>query len=392
MPMKRTSARIRCLPCRPWLLALAWLLTGPWASGAAYGQGARDIVVGQLLSQDPALADAARELHRGAQACAQAIDAGSLQGRRLRIVTADDGGDPSRALERVQEMLARHHIAALLTPMGVRSNARLLPWASEAGLAVLAPFGTGAMSAQAARWPSAFFLRATPSTEALRLATQLQTVNVARVGIVYADDDLGREALILFEEALASVGMAQAVSLPLRAGAAAPAGVVAELRRQEVQAVLLGTVGEQTITMLRALAQGKASPAIAPYALSTAATPAVLAGAGPAAQGLVLSQVLPPPQASEQPVARAYREALRQQPGAGLATYTGFEGCVAVQVLAQVLRSYPDTTNRSGLLQALQRSRELDLGGWTIDLSDRQRPGSRYTDLVRIGPDGRWAR
>lgn len=48
--------------------------------------------------------------------------------------------------------------------------------------------------------------------------------------------------------------------------------------------------------------------------------------------------------------------------------------------------------SRTGVLQALKAAGRIDLGGFELDLSDRAKPGSRFTDIVYVGSDGRITR
>jgi len=348
-----------------------------------------DVVIGQIVSHADGLADVGREIGQGTQACVRAVNAsGGVRGRPLRLVSRDDGGEAGAALALSRELLARDEVVALLTPMGRAVNAELLPWATQEGLSVVAPYGAGALSSQAGALPTTFFLRTHPSVEALRLTTQLQTLGVDRAAILYSDDLLGRETLAEFEEAIASTGAAAIALVPLHGNRSAEA--VAALAKASPQAVLLATVGVQTQAVLRSLDDlARGGQKIVPYALSTAASEAELRAIGPAARWLVVAQVLPSLQATGIPVVKTYRSALRQV-GDLTPSYAGFEGCVAVLTLAKALRSSTEPLTRSGVAKTLRRVGVVDLGGWSVDLADRRRPGSRYTDITLIGPDGTW--
>lgn len=349
------------------------------------------IVIGQIVSRAPGLADTGREIAVGADACVMWVNAaGGVRGRSLRLVSGDDGGDPATLLPRAREMLANNAIAALLTPMGRSGNERVLPWAAQEGLAVIAPYGAGALSAQAATLSSTFFLRTHPSVEALRLTTQLESLGIDRIAVIYSDDELGRETLAAFEEAIASTGKAATALIPLRDTDAQAA--VQALDRSAAQAVLLATLGQQTQSVLRGLNQRpRDARRIVAYGLSSVASQHELRALGPAARGLVVSQVLPSPGAGALPLMKNYRAALR---GAGdpAPSYPSLEGCAAVLTLAQVLRKSNEALTRVGVLKALRGAGVVDLGGWSVDLADRQRPGSRFTDITLVGADGSWVR
>lgn len=355
----------------------------------------QEIVLGQVVSRAKGLATTGREIALGSRACADAVNAsGGVRGRLLRLLSVDDNGDPAMLLPRAKELLAREAIVALLTPMGRSGNGEVLPWAAVEGLAVVAPYGSGALATQAAALSSTFFLRTHPSVEALRLTTQLQTLGLTRVAVLYSDDELGRETLAAFEEALASGGQAAVALLPLRGeDAGAALKPLAEMTPSAApQAVLLATTGAQTQAVLQALQRlFQAGRKIVPYALSSAVSQQDLQALGAAARWLVLSQVLPSPRAESLPLIKTYLAALRRA-GQAAPSYPSLEGCVAVLTLVQALRRSNEPFTRAGVLKALRSAGVVDLGGWSVDLTDRQRPGSRFTDITLIGADGSWVR
>lgn len=355
----------------------------------------QEIVLGQVVSRAKGLATTGHEIALGTRACADAVNAsGGIRGRSLRLLSMDDGGDPAALLPRAKELLAREAIVALLTPMGRAANGELLPWAAIEGLSVVAPYGSGALATQAAALTTSFFLRTHPSVEALRLTTQLQTLGLARIAVLYSDDELGRETLAAFEEALASGSQSAMALLPLQAeGAEAALKPLAEMAPSAApQALLLATTGAQTQAVLQALHRlAQAGRKIVPYALSSAVSQQDLQALGAAARWLVLSQVLPSPRAESLPLIKTYLAAWRRA-GQTAPSYPSLEGCVAVLTLVQALKRSNEPPTRAGVLKALRSAGVVDLGGWSVDLADRQRPGSRFTDITLVGADGAWIR
>jgi len=61
-------------------------------------------------------------------------------------------------------------------------------------------------------------------------------------------------------------------------------------------------------------------------------------------------------------------------------------------MLAEVLRRKPVEPSRGGVLQALKAAGRVSIGGFEVDLGDRARPGSRFTDIVYVGANGKMYR
>ena len=103
-----------------------------------------------------------------------------------------------------------------------------------------------------------------------------------------------------------------------------------------------------------------------------------------------MTQVLPLPRDARLPMVASFLAAMQQVPGER--SHAELEGCVAPLLLADVLRLKPGEPTRAAVMQALRTAGRANLGGFVIELGDRARPGSRFTDIVFVGSDGRLVR
>jgi branched-chain amino acid transport system substrate-binding protein len=358
----------------------------------ALGSGstrAQDIVIGQVLSMTGPASQTAQELARGRLACVEWLnEQGGVRGRRMKVVTRDDRGEPARAVSLAQELADREAAVVLFGAMGPEVNSALLAWAAKGGMAVIGPHG-GDVEVRAPGSETAFFLTANQSAEAQKIASHVTSLGLTRMVIVHANDRSGTAALTAFEEGLGVAGasaMAVVLSQPDGSDAAKTAGAVL---RHQPQAVLLATSGRATAAILKALAAAE-FPLLQVYGLSSAASPADLLALGSKARGFSMSQVVPSPRDSSVAVVRSFRQALKSV--AGERTPAELEGCLGPLVLAEVLRRKPVDATRAAVLRALATAGRVELGGFDVDLSDRTHRGSRFTDIVHVGSDGRVAR
>jgi hypothetical protein len=61
-------------------------------------------------------------------------------------------------------------------------------------------------------------------------------------------------------------------------------------------------------------------------------------------------------------------------------------------LLADVFRRKPMEFTRASVNTALKAAGKVGLGGFDVDLGDKSRSGSRFTDIVFVGADGRLVR
>jgi ABC-type branched-subunit amino acid transport system substrate-binding protein len=353
---------------------------------------ADEIVIGQTLPLSGTNAVIAQDLKRGREACTDWVNShGGIRGKQLKLLTRDDGGNPGRAVDAAKELVDRDSAVAMLGSIGPTVNSAVLDWAGKEGVAVVGPYG-GDVEVRTNKSPSAFFLTANQSAEAERLASHVTALGLKRLVIVRAKSEAGFAALTALEEALGVSDVAAAAVIDVRADGADAAAAAKAVAAAKPQAVLLATSGRTTVAMLRAMSasQPGALPLVQVYGLSSAASQTELVELSNLARGFSMTQVLPLPKDTRVPLVVTFLSAMRNAPGER--TYAELEGCVAPLLLADVLRRKSVELSRSAVIRALKSAGNVDLGGFEIELGDRSKSGSHFTDIVFVGADGRLVR
>jgi ABC-type branched-subunit amino acid transport system substrate-binding protein len=126
------------------LAALGLLTAGACASVSAQ-QGVTDteIVVGDILplTGPPALLGVAHNLGVKA-AVAEVNAAGGIHGRKLRLISEDDGYVPSRTIQGVRKLINSDKVFALTSVSGTAQAQAAMPLIQQAGLPAMAPITT----------------------------------------------------------------------------------------------------------------------------------------------------------------------------------------------------------------------------------------------------------
>jgi len=365
-------------------IGLALCVAGAWS---------QEIVIGQTLSLEGGSANIARDLLAGRQACVDDInERGGISGRRLRLVTLDDKGSPELAVSLHRRLLEKDHAIVLFGPMGADVNNAVLAWAADAGIAVVGPFG-GDIGNRVQQFKTSYFLTANQSAEAERLANHVISLGWQRVAVIFTDSSEGRASLAALQEALSFVGINPVAMLAVQpngdgAASAAATAVAA------AQVVFLGTSGASTVSVLKALSPNRPeSRGLLPiYGMSSSASLSDLLATGARARGFSMSQVLPYPSDPRFRLVRVFEIAMsRVNKKPRDRSYGELEGCLAPLVLAEVLKGMAATATPTpaSVLRSLRNAGTVNLGDYEIDLADRAHPGSRFTDIVFVGSDGR---
>lgn len=126
------------------LAALALLTAGACTTAIAQ-QGVTDteIVLGDILplTGPPALLGVAHNLGVKA-AVAEVNAAGGIHGRKLRLISEDDGYVPSRTIQGVRKLISSDKVFALTSVSGTAQSQAAMPLIAQAGLPAMAPITT----------------------------------------------------------------------------------------------------------------------------------------------------------------------------------------------------------------------------------------------------------
>jgi len=154
----------------------------------------------------------------------------------VSLILRDDGGDPERAADAVDELVDEHEVAAILGPVGLRSTRAAAARASrhEVPLIVYHPNGTlGAEDADVFRY------YVTPDSEARALVAHALTSNVRRVAILAPESGFGRAMTQAFSRAATAAGLEIAITLTYPNGTTAFGEIVEPLASVDWEALFV---------------------------------------------------------------------------------------------------------------------------------------------------------
>jgi len=207
------------------------------------------------------------------------------------------------------------------------------------------------------------------------------------LAIVYQDTAFGREFLADVNKAMAAAKQPAPKAFKLDAQGAQVPDVVGRAVAAKAAAVLLGTAGDVTATLVHEFKKVSSSTPLA--ATSVALSGDNLRQLGGKASGIALSMVLPDAARTSVAVVRDYQKAMRAL-GYQEFSARSFEGYVNARVLTEGLERAGRDLTRAKLRTALAGIRSSDLGGLSIDYAGgAPYVGSRFLDLGVMGANGK---
>ena len=173
------------------LLGSASLLFAPAVFAADPGVASDKIVFGQVAALDGPAAALGLGMREGLRAAFAEVNAkGGVKGRKLELVSKDDGYEPNKSIEATKQMLTEDKVFALLGPVGTPTSAATQPIAAEAGVPFIGAF-TGAEFLRNPYKPNVVNVRASYFQETEEMVERLtKDLKVERIAILYQDDAL----------------------------------------------------------------------------------------------------------------------------------------------------------------------------------------------------------
>lgn len=372
-------------------LLRGFMALGILASGTCFGEqgvSEREILLGQSVATSGTLAALGQQYTAGAQLYFEAVNAGGgVHGRRIRMISLDDGYDTQRALDNTKKLLRDEKVFALFNYLGTGISTAHLPVIVAEKVPFFAPY-TGADHLRRAHNRYLFHIRASYGDEAEKIVEHLYSLGYSRIGVVHQNDVFGRSALASVEEAMnkrkirpIAIGVIESNSTDARAATNA-------LAPTNPQVIILATAGGGAIAFIREFAKKELRTQY--YAFSVVSSEQLIRELGPDSHGITITQVMPFPWKSLTAITREYQRMLLAKDPAAKPGYTHFEGFVAAKALVEALRLAGRDLSREKLLATLERLDALDLGGFVISFRPGNHNGSRFVELTLIGKDGKF--
>lgn len=358
------------------------------AAFAEPGVSKTAIRIGQSAGVTGPVAGSVKEQIEGAQVYLRTVNGnGGIAGRRIELVTLDDGFDAKRTPDNVRKLLQDEKVFALFMVRGTPQNESILPIIAAEKVPLVAPL-TGAITLHRPVNRYVFNVRAKYQDEVARAINHLATSGMTRIAIVHASDGFGKDVYEGFNIALQARGMQPAASASFSRPMGDISQQVATVNKAEPQAVLVIGSGSEAARVIRDLR--KAGSQAQFVTLSNNAADSFIKELGEDARGLIITQIVPGMNSSQMTLASEYRSLSRQQ---GVEpSNAGMEGFMSAKVLVEGLRRAGPDLTRERLVAALENLRDYDLGGILISYSPARHTGSSFVEMSIVSSTGKLIR
>jgi branched-chain amino acid transport system substrate-binding protein len=284
---------------------------------------------------------------------------GGVNGRKLKLISADDSYDPAKT-QACFDHLMSERVFALGFFVGTPTAVKYVPMAESAKIPVVGLF-TGAQTLYVPLRHWIVNVRASYFDETREQVDGLwKTLGYKKIGLIYPEDAFGTAVLEGVKAALKAQGAEPAAIGSYQRQTAQVGGAIDTVRGANPEAVVV--VGPaNTVAPILKQAHAKGWKPLF-LTVSFVGTDELISEAGEDAEGMVITQVVPPYYMTEQKSVALYRRALSKYFPSEQPNFVSLEGFVDAMVLVEGLKRAGKDLTREGLIHAIESIHDHDLG------------------------------
>ncbi len=368
--------------------AVLCLVSGvPFLNAQVPGVTDNEIVIGSCSVLDGPASQLGQQMVTGATAYLNLVNnQGGVYGRKITLRAFQDGYDPAMATSCFAS-LQNNHVFAGAFFVGTPTAARYVPMA-EAGHFPLVGLFTGAELLYSPFRHYVMNVRASYYDETRSQVDKLWAVGIHKIAVIYPDDAFGAAVLEGVKIALKRHTATPAATATYPRNTTQVESAIKVVQAANPEAVVLVGPYAPVAAMLHKSRERSWNPVF--LSVSFVDTDDLIREAGPAAEGVIVTQVMPSASAVDLPTVAIYRKQLGANSTGAKLGYVSLEGFVDAMVLVEGLKRAGKDLTREKLIQALESMHNVDIGlgpDLKIEFSSTNHKGLHqvYLTVVRNG-------
>jgi branched-chain amino acid transport system substrate-binding protein len=352
------------------------------AATAEDGVTADSITFGQAAVLEGPASALGQGMRTGIQAAFDEINArGGVHGRKLKLISRDDGYEPERAIAATRKLIDEDKVFGLIGPVGTPTSAAAQPIATAAKVPFIGAF-TGAGFLRNPKLENVVNVRASYGAETEAWIKHLtEDLKIRKIAIFYQDDAFGRAGLDGVKAAMKKRGLELAEEATYERNTVAVKTALLALRRAAPEAVVMVGAYKPCAELIKLAHKLELHPVF--VNISFVGASALAKELGPDGKGVVVSQVVPFPWDTSLKVVADYQAAIKGAPD-----FVSLEGYLVGRLAIAALEKMGGEPTREGLLKVIKDAGKFDIGGLAMTFGPTKNEGLDQVFLTVIQPDG----
>lgn len=350
---------LRLFPAALFVLLLS-VSTRVVLSQATPGVSDKEITIGSCSALEGPSQFLGTQTVAGAKAYFESVnEGGGVHGRKLRLLSSDDSYDPAKA-EACFSHLEKQGVFAMGFFVGTPTAVKYVPLAESNKIPLVGLFtGAQALYTPFRHW--VINVRAGYADETKeQIDGMWKTLAYRKIGVIYPDDAFGTAVLDGVKNALK-----EHQSQPVAAGSYPRQTSQADAAIQTVSAaqpdavVIVGPAN--TVAPIIKMAHAKNWHPLF-VTVSFVGTDDLIKLAGSDAEGMVITQVVPPYYLTDLKTVALYRRTLSKFAPNETPNFVSLEGFVDAMILVEGLKRAGKDLTRDGLIRSIETMHDFDMG------------------------------
>jgi len=365
------------------LVAGAALLWSVLAAGQTPGVTATSVLVGESAAFTGPAAQLGIQMRDGMKLYFDHVNTGGgVYGRKIELVTSDDGYEPDRAANDTHKLIEDDKVFALIGYVGTPTSQAALPIFTAAKVPFIGAF-TGAELLRKPFNRYIFNVRASYYDETDQIVQQLLTVGINRFAVFYQNDAYGLAGLTGVQLAVKKRGGNIVALGTVERNSVDVAKAIKEIEPKHPDAVIMISAYKSIAAFIRQMKKLDYRGQF--LNVSFVGSTALAHELGDEGRGVVISQVVPFPWGEATPVIAEFNE-LAERHKVDV-NFSSVEGYLVAKVFVEGLRRAGKSLTRESLISGLETMSNFDLGGFNVNFTPTNHNGSSYVDLTIITRD-----
>ncbi len=364
----------------------AWAGLGP--QGVEAQQRADRIVIGLVSPLTGPLSGVGNEVALGTRAYFESLNrSGGVGGRLIELVSMDDGNEPGRSTQAVNEIVAKHSPVAFANCFGTVGCVAQATALRATRIPMIGPIA-GAQVLRTSEQRHVFAVRPSADSEVRALAEQMSEYGVQAAVVVYQDDGFGRAYLPTAQALLPKMNIRVAEVVQLNPASPDYDAAAKRIQRNKGHTVLLLANVTHSAGVLKAVS----AIGVEPFVMNLAAQ--ANAGFIKNMTGIwsysVFATFTPSPWKRQLATVREYQDAWMRVANNQSFSYLGFEAYLNARVLGEALQRADRRLTPDRVVAALEAMPPLNFDGLTVKFAADKRQGADFVDIAVLSNRGRF--
>ncbi|MBR1256365.1 ABC transporter substrate-binding protein [Bradyrhizobium sp. AUGA SZCCT0240] len=361
----------------------------------AYGPGVSDteIVIGQTAPYSGP-ASALSRIHKSEVSYFEYLNAkGGISGRKVRLLSYDDGFSPPKAFEQVRRLVEQDEVAAVFSLLGTAINISVRQYLNGKKVPQLFTAAQSSSLADPQRYPYTMGLLPTLRSEGVFYGKHIvATKPRGKIAVIYQNDDFGKDLVGGLKEGLGSQREGQVDSQPFEVTVPTVENQVAALAASRPEVLLIFAYPKHTAQAIRKVHEMGWKPTIYMFSGSGSISSTIKPAGVEASTGVLRAAFFKDPtdpRWKDDPEMKEWLEYSKQYtPDADVSDYLNSSAIAFAKVLEQVLRQCGDNLTRENILKQAQSLHDfplpLGLPGAVVNTSETNYEPVKFMELQRF--------